>query len=153
MRLSGESSGDPIWCPSPVAAYEKGRLISYFSRVSRRRRDSVPTLGMRFVYAEALIGQSVDRDENRFISRAGRLLCSSGRNAAMSDMLKVVEVLAESNKSWDDAAQNAVRRAAETLNGIKSIYIKDLEAVVSGDKITKYRINAKISFLLENKSK
>ena len=71
----------------------------------------------------------------------------------MSDMLKVVEVLAESNKSWDDAAQNAVKRAAETLNGIKSIYIKDFEAVVSGDHITKYRINAKISFLLEKKSK
>jgi dodecin len=71
----------------------------------------------------------------------------------MSDMLKVVEVLAESNKGWDDAAQNAVKRAAETLKGIKSIYIKDLEAVVSDDKITKYRINAKISFLLEHKSK
>jgi dodecin len=71
----------------------------------------------------------------------------------MSDMLKVVEVLAESNKSWDDAAQNAVKRAAETLKGIKSIYIKDLEAVVSGGNITKYRINAKISFLLEHKAK
>lgn len=71
----------------------------------------------------------------------------------MSDMLKVVEVLAESNKSWDDAAQYAVKRAAETLNGIKSIYIKDFEAVVDKDHITKYRINAKISFLLEKKPK
>jgi dodecin len=71
----------------------------------------------------------------------------------MSDMLKVVEVLAESNKNWEDAAQNAVKRAAETLKGIKSIYIKGFEAVVSGDEITKYRVNAKISFLLEKKSK
>jgi flavin-binding protein dodecin len=71
----------------------------------------------------------------------------------MSDMLKVVEILAESNKGWEDAAQNAVRRAAETIKGIKSIYIEDFEAVVSGDHITKYRINAKISFLLEKKSK
>ncbi|MGB8965073.1 MAG: dodecin family protein [Candidatus Cybelea sp.] len=69
----------------------------------------------------------------------------------MSDMLKVVEVLAESTTSWDDAAQSAVKRAAETLKDIKSIYIKDLEAVVSGNRITKYRINAKISFLLEKK--
>jgi hypothetical protein len=45
------------------------------------------------------------------------------------------------------------KRAAETLKGIKSIYIKGFEAVVSGDEITKYRINAKISFLLEKKSK
>ncbi len=71
----------------------------------------------------------------------------------MSDMLKVVEVLAESNKSWEDAAQNAVKRAAETLKDIKSIYIQNFEAAVSKDEITKYRINAKISFLLEKKPK
>jgi flavin-binding protein dodecin len=71
----------------------------------------------------------------------------------MSDMLKVVEILAESNKSWEDAAQNAVKRAAETLNDIKSIYVQNFEAAVSKDQITKYRINAKISFLLEKKSK
>ena len=68
-------------------------------------------------------------------------------------MLKVVEILAESNKSWEDAAQNAVNRAAETLKGIKSIYIQNFEAAVSGDHVTKYRINAKISFVLEKKSK
>jgi flavin-binding protein dodecin len=71
----------------------------------------------------------------------------------MSDMLKVVEILAESNKSWEDAAQNAVKRAAESLNDIKSIYVQNFEAAVSKDQITKYRINAKISFLLEKKSK
>jgi flavin-binding protein dodecin len=71
----------------------------------------------------------------------------------MSEMLKVVEILAESNKSWEDAAQNAVSRAGETLKGIKSIYIQNFEAAVSGDHVTKYRINAKISFVLEKKSK
>ncbi|MFZ0031797.1 MAG: dodecin domain-containing protein [Candidatus Cybelea sp.] len=50
-------------------------------------------------------------------------------------------MLAESNKSWDDGAQNVVKRATETLNGIKSTYIKDLEAVVSGDKITPPVVN------------
>lgn len=64
-------------------------------------------------------------------------------------MLKVIEVLAESNKSWEDAAQSAVANAAETLHGVKSIYLKDMEAVVSEGKITSYRINAKISFLLD----
>lgn len=67
----------------------------------------------------------------------------------MADMLKVIEVLAESNKSWEDAATNAVTRASKTLNGIKSIYIKDFEAKVENNKIVKYRINAKISFMLE----
>lgn len=67
----------------------------------------------------------------------------------MSDMLKVIEVLAESNKSWEDAAQVAVTRASKTIHGIKSIYIKDMEAKVEGNKIVQYRINAKISFLLD----
>lgn len=67
----------------------------------------------------------------------------------MSDMLKVVEVLAESNKSWEDAAVQAVTRASKTIHGIKSIFIKDMEAKVEGNKIVQYRITAKISFLLE----
>ena len=67
----------------------------------------------------------------------------------MSDMLKVIEVLAESNKSWEDAAVQAVARASKTVHGIKSIYIKDMEAKVEGNKIVQYRMNAKISFLLD----
>ena len=67
----------------------------------------------------------------------------------MSDMLKVIEVLAESDKSWEDAASQAVTRAAKSVHGIKSIYIKDMEAKVVNNTITKYRINAKISFLLD----
>ncbi len=67
----------------------------------------------------------------------------------MAEMLKVIEVLAESNKSWEDAAANAISRASKTLNGIKSIYIKDFEAKVENNKIVQYRINAKISFMLE----
>ncbi len=67
----------------------------------------------------------------------------------MADMLKVIEVLAESNKSWEDAAANAISRASKTLNGIKSIYIKDFEAKVENNKIVQYRINAKISFRLD----
>jgi flavin-binding protein dodecin len=63
-------------------------------------------------------------------------------------MLKVIEVLAESDESWEDAAKFAVKRATETLRDVKSIYIKDFEAVVDKGKITKYRINAKISFIL-----
>ena len=64
-------------------------------------------------------------------------------------MLKVVEVLAQSNKSWEYAAQNAVDQAGKTVRGIKSIYIKELEATVENGKISQFRINAKISFTLE----
>ena len=67
----------------------------------------------------------------------------------MSDMLKVIEVLAESDKSWEDAAKEAVTRASKSVHGIKSIYIKDMNAQVENNKITKYRINANISFTLD----
>jgi flavin-binding protein dodecin len=64
-------------------------------------------------------------------------------------MLKVIEVLAESDKSWEDAAQSAVDTANESVRNVRSIYIKNFEAQVDGGKIKKYRINAKISFVLE----
>lgn len=64
-------------------------------------------------------------------------------------MLKVIEVLAESDKSWEDAAQNAVLHAAKSVRNIKSIYVENLEATVDDARLVKYRINAKISFVLE----
>lgn len=66
-------------------------------------------------------------------------------------MLKVTEVLAQSDKSWEDAAQKAVEQASKTLRGIRSIYIKEMQATVANDKITEYRINAKVSFELEGR--
>lgn len=63
-------------------------------------------------------------------------------------MLKVIEVLAQSDKSWEDAATNAVQQAAKTVRGIRSIYIKEMEAAVEDGKIVQYRVNAKISFVL-----
>jgi dodecin len=67
----------------------------------------------------------------------------------MANVVKVIEVLAESNKSWEDAAAQALQKASKTLKNIKSIYIKEFEAKVDKNKITQYRINAKISFELE----
>lgn len=64
-------------------------------------------------------------------------------------MLKVIEVLAESTKSWEDAAQTAVAQANNTLRNVRSIYIENMEATVVEGKIKSYRINGKISFALE----
>ena len=59
---------------------------------------------------------------------------------------KVIEVLSGSEKSWEDAADRAVKDAAKSLQGIKSIYIKNFQADVKDNKIVQYRINAKITF-------
>ena len=67
----------------------------------------------------------------------------------MSSVLKVIEILSESSTSWEDAAAMAIKKASETVHGIKSIYIKNFEAQVQNNKITSYRINAKVSFTLD----
>lgn len=51
-------------------------------------------------------------------------------------MLKVIEVLAESSKSWEDAAQQAVITASRTVHRIKSIYIENFEATSSSPALT-----------------
>jgi flavin-binding protein dodecin len=63
-------------------------------------------------------------------------------------IVKVIEVIAESEKSWDDAAKNAIKEASKSIKNIKSIYVENMEAKVDDNKIVKYRINAKISFVI-----
>ncbi|MGA8852854.1 MAG: dodecin family protein [Christiangramia sp.] len=61
-------------------------------------------------------------------------------------IIKVIEVIATSDKSFDDATKNAVTEAAKTVKNIKSVYVNEMKAQVTGDKITSYGVNAKISF-------
>jgi len=66
-------------------------------------------------------------------------------------VLKVIEVLAESNENWEAAAKEAVAEASKSVHNIQSIYIKEFQAIVEGNQIVKYRINGKISFIVEEK--
>ena len=68
----------------------------------------------------------------------------------MAKVVKVIEVLAQSPKGWEDAVQGAVAEASKTLRNIRSIYIKEFTAEVDNRKISNYRINAKVSFDLES---
>jgi flavin-binding protein dodecin len=67
----------------------------------------------------------------------------------MSSIVKVIEVVAQSEKSFDDAAQQAVRETAKTVRGIKSLWIDNFSGVVEGDRIVEFRVNAKVSFVVE----
>ena len=60
-------------------------------------------------------------------------------------VLKVIELLASSEKSWEDAAQNAVKMASKTINGIRSVYVQDMSGVVKGDKIIEFQSYGTIS--------
>ncbi len=66
----------------------------------------------------------------------------------MSKVVKVIEVLAQSNKSWEDAANNAIKEASKSVKDIKSINIVNTSAKVEKNKIVKYRITAQISFVV-----
>lgn len=63
----------------------------------------------------------------------------------MSTIKKVIEVLASSDKSFEDALQRALTEASITVEGIKSIYIKDQSCKVQDNKIVEYRVTAKIT--------
>jgi flavin-binding protein dodecin len=65
-------------------------------------------------------------------------------------VLKVIELLAESNEGWEAAAQVAVSEAAKTVRGIRSVYVKEQMAVVTGDQITTYRVNVLVTFMVES---
>ena len=67
----------------------------------------------------------------------------------MPNVVKVIEVMSESATSWEDAVVSAVERASETVHGIKSVYVDNFNAKVENGRIVEYRIDAKISFLLE----
>jgi len=65
---------------------------------------------------------------------------------------KVVELIAESPKSWEDATQQALQMASKTVRGIRSIWISNLQALVENDQIRAYRVDAKITFEVEEAS-
>lgn len=67
----------------------------------------------------------------------------------MAKVVKVIELMSESPKSWEDAVQGIVDEASKTLRNIRSVYVKEFTAAVDNGKVTSYRINAKVTFEME----
>jgi flavin-binding protein dodecin len=61
-------------------------------------------------------------------------------------IMKVIEVLANSEKSWEDATRKAVKQASKSVKNIKAIFVQSQSAVVNGDEISEFRVNLKITF-------
>lgn len=61
-------------------------------------------------------------------------------------ILKVIEVLANSTKSWEDATKKAVSEASRTIKNISSVYVQEQSAVVNDGEVTEFRVNVKITF-------
>ena len=64
-------------------------------------------------------------------------------------VLKVIELMAGSEKSWEDATKNAIDKASKSVNNIKSAWVKDQSVSVKGNNVIEYRVNLKISFSVD----
>lgn len=63
---------------------------------------------------------------------------------------KVTEITASSTKSFEDALQSGITRAAKTVDNLQSAWIQDHEVEVQDGKITKYKVRMKITFILND---
>ncbi|MBE7629487.1 dodecin family protein [Tenacibaculum piscium] len=61
-------------------------------------------------------------------------------------VMKVIEVLSNSDKSWEDATKKAVKQASKSVKNIKSVFVQSQSAVVENDEVTEFRVNLKITF-------
>jgi len=64
-------------------------------------------------------------------------------------VLKVIELVGTSPNSWEEAADNAVKKAAESLRGIVGADVVGQNVVVKNGAITEYRVDVKVAFLVE----
>jgi flavin-binding protein dodecin len=65
-------------------------------------------------------------------------------------IVKVIEVIASSEKGIDDAVHTAVREASKTVRNIDSVYVKDIKAHVKNGAITTWGVICNISFRVED---
>ena len=61
---------------------------------------------------------------------------------------RITEIISESDKSFEDAVKNGVKRASKTLKNVMGAWVKDQSVNVSNGKITKYRVVLKVTFVL-----
>ncbi|NHF58338.1 dodecin domain-containing protein [Flavobacteriaceae bacterium TP-CH-4] len=61
-------------------------------------------------------------------------------------VLKVIEVLANSDESWEDATKKAVSHASKSVKNIRSVYVNEQSATVDDGEVKEFRVNVKITF-------
>lgn len=61
-------------------------------------------------------------------------------------VMKVIEILANSEKNWEDATRKAIKQASKSVKGIKSAFVQSQSVVVNDDEVTEFRVNLKVTF-------
>ncbi len=62
---------------------------------------------------------------------------------------KIIEISSESSLSFEDAIQDGITRASKTIHGMKSAWVKEQHVVVDNDKVALYRVDLKVTFVLD----
>jgi dodecin len=63
---------------------------------------------------------------------------------------RVTEIIASSGKSFEDAVESGIKRACKTLKNVSGAWVNEQKVVVKNNKITEYRVNLKVTFVLED---
>ena len=63
---------------------------------------------------------------------------------------RVTEISATSPNSFDEATRMGIERASKTLRGIKSAWVKDQNVMMEGGKITEFKVNLAVTFILDD---
>lgn len=61
-------------------------------------------------------------------------------------VMKVIEIMADSKKSWEDATAAGIKKASKSIKNIRSAWVKDQSVSVNNGKVTSYRVTMKVSF-------
>lgn len=63
-------------------------------------------------------------------------------------VLKVIEVMGNSTESFEDATRNVIKEVSKTVKNIKSVYLKDMQVSVENNTIKQFRVNTKVTFVV-----
>ena len=63
---------------------------------------------------------------------------------------KVTEIIASSDKSFDDAVKSGIKRASKTLKNIRGAWVENQTVVVKDGKVTEFRVNMRVTFVLKD---
>ena len=61
-------------------------------------------------------------------------------------VMKVIEIMANSEESWEDATRKGIKKASESIKGIKSAFVQSQSVVVDDGDVKEYRVNLKVTF-------
>ena len=67
----------------------------------------------------------------------------------MASIVKIIELVGSSPKSWEDAVAGAVKEASKTIRGITRVGVKEMDVKTDGSKVTEFRARIEISFRLD----